>query len=100
MMDLESFLVSLYVLMDNWWQDHHCCTVRRSGRPTLLSDREVLTLAILSQWPRFRSERDFYRFAETYLREYFPITCSPRASSRQAHPRPRARTSGVAARSS
>jgi len=38
----------------------------------LLSDAEVLTLAILSQWPRWRSERDFFRFADAHLREYFP----------------------------
>jgi hypothetical protein len=33
---------------------------------------EILTLAILSQWPLFRSERDFWRFAEAHLRGYFP----------------------------
>jgi hypothetical protein len=38
----------------------------------LLSPSEVLTLAILSQWPRFRSERDFFRFADAHLRKYFP----------------------------
>ena len=46
------------------------------GRPALLSDSEVLTLAILAQWPRFRSERDFWRFAWTHLRPYFPMLCS------------------------
>src|SRR3954452_15965106 len=37
-----------------------------------MSESEVLTLAILSQWPRFRSERDFWRFANAYLSGYFP----------------------------
>jgi hypothetical protein len=32
----------------------------------------VLALAVLSQWPRFRSERDFWRFADANLRDYFP----------------------------
>ena len=41
---------------------------RRPGRPALLSASEVLTLAILAQWPRFRSERDFWRFASSHLR--------------------------------
>jgi hypothetical protein len=27
---------------------------------------------ILAQWPRFRSERDFWRFASSHLRGYFP----------------------------
>jgi hypothetical protein len=33
-------------------------------------------LAILSQWPRFRSERDFWRFAWAHLRPYFPKLCT------------------------
>ena len=35
-----------------------------------------MTLAILAQWPRFRSERDFWRFASSHLRCYFPDLCS------------------------
>ena len=48
----------------------------KPGRPALLTDSEVLTLAILAQWPRFRSERDFWRFASSHLRPYFPMLCS------------------------
>src|ERR671910_3785024 len=77
-MDLDSFLVSLYVLVDDWWQEHHPSSARKSkpGRPALLSDPEVITLAILAQWPRFRSERDFWRFASSHLRPYFPNLCT------------------------
>ena len=75
-MDLDSFLVSLYVLVDDWWQAGHGRAPRRPGRPALLTDPEVLTLAIVAQWPRFRSERDFWRFAQAHLREYFPNLCS------------------------
>jgi Transposase DDE domain len=77
-MDLDSFLVSLYVLVDDWWQEHHPSSVRKKkpGRPALLSDPEVITLAILAQWPRFRSERDFWRFASAHLRAYFPNLCT------------------------
>ena len=32
----------------------------------------MLTLTILSQWPRFRSERDFFRYADAHWRKYFP----------------------------
>ncbi len=76
-MDLDSFLVSLYVLVDDWWKaDHPSSAPRKPGRPALLSESEVLTLAILAQWPRFRSERDFWRFAWAHLRPYFPMLCS------------------------
>src|ERR671910_777669 len=72
-MDLETFLISLFVLIDDWVSDVRPREPkRRPGRPTLLSDGEVLTLAILCQWQRFRSERDFWRFADAHLRGYFP----------------------------
>jgi len=75
-MDLDSFLVSLYVLVDDWWKLEHASRPPKTGRPALLSESEVITLAILAQWPRFRSERDFWRFAWAHLRPYFPMLCS------------------------
>jgi hypothetical protein len=74
--DLDSFLVSLYVLVDDWWKLNHTSEQPKTGRPALLSDPEVLTLAILAQWPRLRSERGFWRFAWAHLRSYFPTLCS------------------------
>ena len=77
MMDLDSFLVSLYVLVVEGWKVFHPSTApRKPGRPALLCESEVLTLAILAQWPRFRSERDFWCFARAHLRPYFPSLCS------------------------
>ena len=64
-------LVSPYVLVDDWWACAHPPPCK-PGRPPSLSDTEVLTLAIVAQWPRWRSERDFYRFADAHLRGYFP----------------------------
>jgi hypothetical protein len=75
-LDLDSFLVSLYVLVDDWWKLNRSLEPPKIGRPALLTDPEVLTLAILAQWPRFRSERDFWRFASSHLRSYFPNLCS------------------------
>ena len=83
-MDLDSFLTSLYVWVDDWWQTHYLHTARKLGRPALLADSEVLTLAILAQWPRFRGERDFWRFASAHLRGYFPNLCSQSQFNRRA----------------
>jgi Transposase DDE domain len=74
--DLETMLVSLYVLVDDWWERAHPPSPRKPGRPPSLSASEVITLAILAQWPRFRSERDFFRFADAHLRTYFPTLLS------------------------
>jgi hypothetical protein len=49
-MDLDSFLVSLYVLVvDDWWKLNRYSGPSKTGRPALLTDPEVLTLAILAQ---------------------------------------------------
>jgi hypothetical protein len=69
-MDPETFLVELYVLADTF-----CKTLppeRRPGPAAALDRSEVVTLAVFSQWARFRSERDFWRYAVTRLRPSFP----------------------------
>jgi hypothetical protein len=71
-MDLASFLVAGYVMVDDWWHAHGAGTPRGPGRPAVLSMSEVLTLALVAQWPRWRSERDFWRFAHAHLRSHFP----------------------------
>lgn len=75
-MDLDTFLVALYVLVDDWQKTKRSQKARRQGRPPTLSEAEILTLAILSQWPRWRSERDFWRYANAHLRKYFPSMLS------------------------
>jgi hypothetical protein len=61
-------------MVDDWWQARaqEMPVPRRRGRPAVLSESEVLTLALVAQWPRWRSERDFWRFARVHLRSYFP----------------------------
>jgi hypothetical protein len=44
-MDLDSFLVSLYVLVDDWWKLNRSSERPKIGRPALLTDSEVITLA-------------------------------------------------------
>jgi hypothetical protein len=70
--DVETFLTSLYVLVDDWWQETHRSAKPGPDRPLRFSEAEVLTSAVLSQWSRWRSERDFWRFADAHLRFYFP----------------------------
>ena len=64
------------MLVDDWWRENRASEPPKPGRPALLSAGEVLTPAILAQWPRFRSERDFWRFAQARLRPYFPKVVS------------------------
>jgi len=75
-MDLDSFLVAVYVHVDDWWKAHHPVGPRRPGRPTRLSASEVLTLALVGQWPCWRSEAAFWRLVEFRWRSAFPRLCT------------------------
>src|SRR5919204_5492967 len=88
-MDLDSFLVELYVTIDDAWQAQHRPAQPRPGRPPRLSASEVLTLALVAQWPRWRSERDFWRYARAHLRPLFPHLGSQSQFNRRVRgPRP------------
>jgi len=70
MVDVDTFLTTLYVMIDDFCQSHP--PKRRPGPKASLSESEVVTLAIFARWDRFGSERDFYRYARICLREAFP----------------------------
>jgi hypothetical protein len=70
MLDVDTFLTTLYVIADDFC--HSLSSRRRPGPQASLSESEVLTLAVFARWSRFNSERDFYRYADTKLRDAFP----------------------------
>ena len=71
MLDVDTFLTTLYVIVDDFCQSH-CPRQRRPGPEASLSEGEVITLSIFARWSRFASERDFYRYAQSHLRGAFP----------------------------
>ena len=70
MLDWETFLITLYVMVDDFCQSQP--TKRSPGPKASLSASEVLTLAIFARWSRFANERDFYRYATGHLTDAFP----------------------------
>jgi hypothetical protein len=71
MVDVDTFLTTLYVMVDDF------CTLSlphepRPGPQAALSRSEVVTLALFGQWQGFGSERSFYRYAQRHLRAAFP----------------------------
>jgi hypothetical protein len=70
MLDFETFLITVYVLVDTFCKSHP--PRRRPGPPASLSVSEVVTLVLIAQWGHFRSERDFYGWAQRHLRSAFP----------------------------
>jgi len=70
MLDVDTFLTTLYVTVDDFCQPHP--PKRKPGPEASLCASEVVTLAIFARWSRFSSERDFYRYATDHLRDAFP----------------------------
>jgi hypothetical protein len=70
MLDVDTFLTALYVMVDDFCHSH--APKKCPGPDASLSPSEVITLAIFARWSRFSSERDFYRYASGHLREAFP----------------------------
>jgi hypothetical protein len=71
MVDLDTFLTELYVMVDDYCkgQPAEACG---SGRTPALSRSETITLGLLSRWAHFPTDRAFQRFAAQYLRAAFP----------------------------
>jgi hypothetical protein len=70
MVDVDTFLTTLYVTVDDFCHSHP--PKRRPGPQPSLSESEIITLTIFARWSRFTSERDFYRYAQTNLLDAFP----------------------------
>ena len=75
-MDLDTFLTTLYVLVDDWYKTEIGTLAQRRKAGTLkMSDSEVLTVALVGQWEvgvPWRSERGVVRYMQTHGRGWFP----------------------------
>jgi hypothetical protein len=81
---LDTFLTAVYVIVDELYQRVFAVhKPRRPGPKPVVSDSEVLTLMLLAQWRRDRSERAFLRYVEAHWRAYFPRRLSQSAFNRR-----------------
>ena len=86
-LDLETFLVALYVIVDDLYQSHiqprmPAC----GGPPAQMSDSEVLCLGLAAQWRSgvpWTSERGIMRYGRQHLRHLFPTVLTQRAFNRR-----------------
>lgn len=71
MIDYETFLTELYVMVDDFCKSEIEAR-KRPGPSASLSSSEVVTLAIAGQWGWLGSERGFYRYLVAHFRSAFP----------------------------
>jgi hypothetical protein len=86
-LDLETFLTTLYVMVDDLFQQHVRSKLPGCGKPTPhLADSEVLCLGLAAQWRSgvpWKSERGFLRYAHKHLRPLFPGLTTQSAFNRR-----------------
>ena len=75
-MDLDTFLTTLYVVIDDWYKREMSVRMKRHAGPALqMSDSELLTIAIAAQWRvgvPWQSERGIVRYMLQHGQSWFP----------------------------
>src|SRR4029453_5788581 len=71
MVDVDTFLTTLYVMVDDFCKTSLPLETH-PGPDAPLTRSEVLTLGIFGQWQGFGSERGFYRYAQRHVHAAFP----------------------------
>jgi len=71
-MDMDTFVTTVYVMADDFCKSRAAAWPVQPGPAPALAVSEIVTLAVLSRWSRFQSERDFFRYAQQQLRPAFP----------------------------
>jgi hypothetical protein len=71
MVDVDTFLPTLYVMVDDFCKSFLPLETH-PGPQAALTRSAVVTLALFGQWPGFGSARGFYRYAQRHLRAAFP----------------------------
>ena len=82
MVDADTFLTALYVVIDDFGKAH-LPPEPHPGPAAALTRSELLTLALFGQWSGFGSERGFYRYARRHLRSAFPTLPAREQFNRQ-----------------
>ncbi len=84
-MPTETFLTTLYTIVDDWYQQHAPRLLAgKSGRKPLFSDSEVITLSIAQHWLAIADEREFLRFVQNNFLPLFPRLVSQGQFNRRA----------------
>jgi len=86
-LDLETFLTTLYVRVDDLYQQEIAPQMPTGGRPTPhLSDSEMLCLGLAAQWRSgvaWKTEHGFLRYMFKHLRPMFPGLTTQSAFNRR-----------------
>jgi len=84
-MPTETFLTTLYTIVDDWYQQHAPRPVAaRAGKKPRFSDSEVITLSLARHWLGIPQEREYLRFIRNNFLPLFPRLVSQSQFNRRA----------------
>lgn len=84
-MPTETFLTTLYTIVDDWYQAHAPRLLAgKVGQKPVFSDSEVITLSLAQHWLAISEERDFLRFIHNNFLFLFPRLISQGQFNRRA----------------
>jgi hypothetical protein len=79
MVDVDTFLTTLYVIVDDFYQSHCSKERRRPGPEASLSPSEIVTLAIFSRWSCFQKRAGFLPLCDQASAGGLPYLAPPLA---------------------
>jgi hypothetical protein len=77
-LDLDTFLVGLYTITDDLYKATYPVTQTKPGAKPIMSDSEVITLALCTQWLKW-PERKVINYVKNHWQSYFPFLLSQSA---------------------
>ncbi len=84
-MPTETFLTTLYTIVDDWYQQHAPRSVAgRTGKKPQFSDSEVITLSLAQHWLGIPQEREHLRFVRNNFLPLFPRLVTQSQFNRRA----------------
>lgn len=70
-MDLNTFIVSVFTIVDDWYQSQNMKLRKRGPKPTL-HDSEVLTIEIVGAFLGMSEEKEVFLYFRRHYARYFP----------------------------
>ena len=70
-MDLNTFIVSVFTIIDDWYQRQEMNLRQRGPQPTL-HDSEVLTIEIVGSFLGMSKDKDVFLYFRRHYDHYFP----------------------------
>jgi hypothetical protein len=70
-LDLDTFLVGLYTITDDLFQEAYPIHTPKPGNKPLMTDSEIVTLALCAQWLKW-PERKMIGYVKEHWQSYFP----------------------------